>query len=279
MRNEENTQGYIEADCFLNVFVLLFFSKILVGVQITCIVAVHKISFLFWSFFLFLELIARRKSMTLYDSSLKKFIMSAQVTERVGGLELLKKRWTFFFGYDFQFCQKSVYDRLPIQRTFYFGWSKFCWSSTLVKLLIKFVDSIVDQIVDQALNVFFLGWPGSTHLTRDPITWPGQWPGWVSKLWVIQLHDLVHIFFFLVIIILKISRHWFSIFFKNNNLILLFEKNKKMRGPKLKAWWNGSSLKTNCVSAFKLRILSKIIFDPFNLRIIWFGFRFYFIYI
>jgi hypothetical protein len=30
---------------------------------------------------------------------------------------------------------------------------------------------------------FFLGWPGSTHLTRDPITWPGQWPGRVSKLW------------------------------------------------------------------------------------------------
>jgi hypothetical protein len=146
-----------------------------VGVQITCIVAVHKISFLCWSFFLCLELIARKKSMTLYDSSLKKFIMSAQVTERVGGLELLKKRWTFFFWSDFQFCQKSVYDRLPLQRAFYFGWSKFCWSSTLIKLLIKFVDSIVDQ----ALNVFFLGWPGSTHLTRvnpsDP--WPDHLTG------------------------------------------------------------------------------------------------------
>jgi hypothetical protein len=32
--------------------------------------------------------------------------------------------------------------------------------------------------------VFFLGWPGSTHLTRDPITWPGRWPSRVSKLWV-----------------------------------------------------------------------------------------------
>jgi hypothetical protein len=30
------------------------------------------------------------------------------------------------------------------------------------------------------VSVFFLGWPGSTHLTRDPITWPGQ----VSKLWI-----------------------------------------------------------------------------------------------
>jgi hypothetical protein len=25
---------------------------------------------------------------------------------------------------------------------------------------------------------------GLTHLTRDPITRPGQWPGWVSKLWI-----------------------------------------------------------------------------------------------
>jgi hypothetical protein len=123
--------------------------------------------------------------MTLYDSSLKKFIMSAQVTERVGGLELLKKRWTFFLWSDFQFCQKSVYDRLPIQRAFYFGWLKFCWSSTLVKLLIKFVDSIVDQ----ALNVFFFGQPGSTHMTRDPITWPDRWPDRVSKLWKIYIFD------------------------------------------------------------------------------------------
>jgi hypothetical protein len=23
-------------------------------------------------------------------------------------------------------------------------------------------------------NLFFFGWPGSTHLTRDPITWPGR---------------------------------------------------------------------------------------------------------
>jgi hypothetical protein len=51
--------------------------------------------------------------MTLYDSSLKKFIMSARVTERVGAL---KKALNVFFGSNFQFCQKSVYDRLPIPR-------------------------------------------------------------------------------------------------------------------------------------------------------------------
>ena len=36
------------------------------------------------------------------------------------------------------------------------------------------------------IGVFFWvdqGQPGSTHLTRNPITWPGQWPGRVSKLW------------------------------------------------------------------------------------------------
>lgn len=32
--------------------------------------------------------------------------------------------------------------------------------------------------------LIFLGWPGSTHLTRDPIIRPGRPPGQVSKLWV-----------------------------------------------------------------------------------------------
>lgn len=39
--------------------------------------------------------------------------MSARVTERVGAF---KKALNVFLGSDFQFCQKSVYDRLPIQR-------------------------------------------------------------------------------------------------------------------------------------------------------------------
>jgi len=30
---------------------------------------------------------------------------------------------------------------------------------------------------------FFLGWPGSTHLTRNPVIRPGRPPGRVSKLW------------------------------------------------------------------------------------------------
>jgi len=34
------------------------------------------------------------------------------------------------------------------------------------------------------VSVFFFGWPGSTHLTRDPITWPGR----VSKLCLRDLH-------------------------------------------------------------------------------------------
>jgi len=32
-------------------------------------------------------------------------------------------------------------------------------------------------------STFFLGWPGSTHLTHDPVTRPGRWPGRVLKLW------------------------------------------------------------------------------------------------
>jgi hypothetical protein len=45
------------------------------------------------------------------------------------------------------------------------------------------------------VSVFFWvdpGQPGSTHLTRDPITWPGRWPGWVSKLcnWVLLSFDV-----------------------------------------------------------------------------------------
>jgi len=34
-----------------------------------------------------------------------------------------------------------------------------------------------------SMSLFFLGQPGSIHLTRDPITWPGWWPDQVSKLW------------------------------------------------------------------------------------------------
>jgi hypothetical protein len=45
------------------------------------------------------------------------------------------------------------------------------------------------------VSVFFWvdpGQPGSTHLTRDPITWPDRWPGWVSKLcnWVLLSFDV-----------------------------------------------------------------------------------------
>jgi hypothetical protein len=34
---------------------------------------------------------------------------------------------------------------------------------------------------------FFFGWPGSTHLTRDPVIRPGRPPGRVSKLWILGL--------------------------------------------------------------------------------------------
>jgi len=33
-----------------------------------------------------------------------------------------------------------------------------------------------------AFKFYFLGWSGSTHLTRDPITVPGRSPGWILKL-------------------------------------------------------------------------------------------------
>ena len=46
------------------------------------------------------------------------------------------------------------------------------------------------------IGVFFWvdqGQPGSTHLTRDPITWPGRWLGRVSKLWSQQTrHSKLH---------------------------------------------------------------------------------------
>jgi hypothetical protein len=32
------------------------------------------------------------------------------------------------------------------------------------------------------IRLYFFCWPGSTHLTRDPVTRPSQWPGRVSKL-------------------------------------------------------------------------------------------------
>ena len=58
----------------------------------------------------------------------------------------------------------------------------------------------------ESLNViflFFLGWPGSTHLTRDPIIRPGRPPGWVSKLCL-----LCSFFFGIVKITNKLRSPW-----------------------------------------------------------------------
>jgi hypothetical protein len=70
-------------------------------------------------------------------------------------------------------------------------------------------------------STFSLVFFWSTHLTRDPITRPGQWPGWVSKLWLQYVREALYLssqFFFSP----KLS---FSIWFFNIELVKNYSYN------------------------------------------------------
>jgi hypothetical protein len=73
------------------------------------------------------------------------------------------------------------------------GWiNNLRWGEVEVPFCWRKVTSL--YVFSMSLFFFWVGpgQPGSTHLTRDPITWPGRWPGWVSKLcnWVLLSFDV-----------------------------------------------------------------------------------------
>jgi hypothetical protein len=81
--------------------------------------------------------------------------------------------------------------------------------------------------------------------------------------------------------LIKISWYWVNSRFCKKKKSICFLRKIKNDGIKIKSSvkWQLFVFKKNYVSAFRLRILSKIIFDLFSLKIIRFGSRFHFIHI
>jgi hypothetical protein len=63
------------------------------------------------------------------------------------------------------------------------GWPySVAFADLLVRKKIMEAGAPSENMKGQHVDDFFFCQPGSTHLTRDSITWPGRWPGRVSKL-------------------------------------------------------------------------------------------------